>query len=176
MSTIQILASEKQIRQAVRRIAREVFRRYQGKSILLVGVLTGAFVFMADLVRELHRFGMRDVEIEFIDISSYNGTESGQIRFDRDLTVPISDRHVIIVEDIIDTGATLAFLLKLLEVREPASLAVVALFNKTARRVENLQAYNIVTGLDLPDKYVVGYGLDRSGEYRHLPFVGIITS
>jgi len=176
VSNIQVLATERQIRQAVRRIAREVSRRYQEESILLVGVLTGAFVFMADLARELYRMGMTDVEIEFIDISSYSGTESGQIRFDRDLTVPISGRHVVIVEDIIDTGATLAFLLKLLEVREPASLIVVALFNKVTRRVETLPSERIITGIDLPNKFVVGYGLDRNGKFRHLPFVGIVAS
>lgn len=136
--------------------------------IIAIGVLKGSIVFLADLVRTIDG----PVELEFLGVSSYEGTRStGQVRITHDLHGPIKGKHVLIVEDIVDTGLTLSYLREMLEMREPASLRVVALLDKPSRRTSPVQVE--FTGFQIEDKFVVGYGLDLDERYRNLPYVGI---
>ncbi|MDI9468925.1 MAG: hypoxanthine phosphoribosyltransferase [Bacillota bacterium] len=163
-----VLISEAEIRAMIRRIADEISNDYAGREVLLVGVLKGAFMFMADLVRELKVAS----QVDFMAVSSY-GKEtksSGVVRILKDLDEDITGRHVIIVEDIIDSGLTWSKLRELLLTRGPASLALCAAFDKPSRRkVANLKVD--YTGLEIPDAFIVGYGLDYQGFYRDLPDV-----
>ncbi len=136
-------------------------------SLVVIGVLKGAFVFMADLVRELPP----TVTCDFLRTSSYHGgTESsGTVRFDFDLTQPIAGKHVLIVEDIVDTGLTMDFLLKALAARGPLSIKVAALLDKPSRRKRDVRVDYV--GFTIEDRFVIGYGLDLDGRYRNLPYV-----
>ncbi|MDI9498031.1 MAG: hypoxanthine phosphoribosyltransferase [Bacillota bacterium] len=164
----EILVSREEIREMTRRVAAAISRDYEGREVLLVGVLKGACVFMADLIRELTVV----TQIDFIAVSSY-GKEtksSGVVRILKDLDEDITGRHVIIVEDIIDSGLTWSKLRELLLTRGPASLALCTAFDKPSRRtVANLTVD--YTGLEIPDAFIVGYGLDYQGYYRELPEV-----
>ncbi|MDM8000614.1 MAG: hypoxanthine phosphoribosyltransferase [Dehalococcoidia bacterium] len=154
------------IQAAVARLAREIERDYRDKNPILLGVLKGCFVFMADLVRALNM----PVEIEFISLSSYGPrrTQStGRIEVVQGLRKPVRARHVLVVEDIIDTGVTLDFTLHYLRRRRPASVRVCALFDKTSRRKVPVSADYV--GLTVPDCFLVGYGLDFDERFRHLP-------
>ncbi|MFK7931357.1 MAG: hypoxanthine phosphoribosyltransferase [Myxococcota bacterium] len=136
--------------------------------IVAVCVLKGSILFTADLVRAIGG----DVRIEFLGVSSYEGTEStGEVRITHDLRTHVQDTHLLVVEDIVDTGLTLSFLLKALAVRNPASLRVAALLDKPSRRTSGVQADYI--GFTIEDQFVVGYGLDLDERYRNLPFVAI---
>ena len=164
---LSLLLSREAIAARVTELAIRISRDYVGKDLLLVGVLKGAFVFLADLMRALEM----PVQVEFLRLASYGkGTAStGQVRMLLDLAVSIADRHVLIVEDILDTGLTL----EQLRVRQPASLRLCVLLNKRIRR-----AYEIIpdyTGFDVPDRFVVGYGIDYAELYRHLPSIYTIT-
>lgn len=143
---------------------------YAGKVPLLVGVLRGCAFFMADLIRGI---GI-PIEVDFIAITSYGPSvrTSGAVRFVKDLEVSITGRHVLLVEDIIDTGLTLNYILRVLRGRHPASLEVGTLLDKPARRLPNIALK--YRGFELPDKFVVGYGLDYQQRYRNLPFVGVL--
>lgn len=136
--------------------------------ITCIGVLKGSIVFMSDLVRQIDG----PVELEFLGVSSYEGTQStGQVRITHDLHGSIEGKHVLIVEDIVDTGLTLSYLREMLKVRGPASLRVVALLDKPSRRTSPVAVE--FTGFEIPDAFVVGYGLDLDERYRNLPYVGI---
>jgi hypoxanthine phosphoribosyltransferase len=162
---LNILFTRDEIAAAVSRLAAEISRDYRGKHPLLIAVLKGSFVFLADLVRQLDF----PLEIEFVRLSSYGkGTESsGRVRMAAGALSKIKGRHVLVVEDIIDTGLTAAFLLDYLRRKKPASLKLCSLTDKEARRrvVVNI-GYR---GLAVPDKFIVGYGIDCDERYRHLP-------
>lgn len=166
----KILLSEEEIKQRVLELGRQISEDYQGKDVVVVGVLRGAFVFLADLVRAIDM----PVAIDFISVSSYGtGTSStGVVRFLKDLDEEVSGRHVLLVEDIIDSGITLKYLLENMKTRKPLSVRICTLLSKPERRkVEIDVAYN---GFIIPDHFVVGYGLDYSEKYRNLPYVGIL--
>jgi hypoxanthine phosphoribosyltransferase len=166
----EILLSENQIQDRVHQIGQMISRDYLGRNPLLVGVLKGVLFFMADLLRAVSI----PVEMDFIAVSSYS-TESrgmGVVRLVKDLEIPIAGRHILFVEDVIDTGLTLNYILQNLRAREPASLEVCVLFNKPDHRLVEIPFR--YKGFDLPDRFVVGYGLDYREKYRNLPFVGLL--
>jgi bifunctional protein TilS/HprT len=163
------LFSADQIQMRVRQLAREISQDYEGRRILLVGVLRGVLCFMADLMRYLEV----SADVDFMALSYYgvgNGGEAVQIT--KDLDVGPDDRHVLLVEDIVDTGMTLSFVLAHLEARHPASLAVCTLLDKRVRRLTDVQLAYV--GFEVPDEFLVGYGLDYREEYRNLPFIALI--
>ena len=167
----EVVVAEEQIRERTAELAKQVAADYaEVDGLLLVGVLKGAFVFMADFARALDR----PVELEFMAVSSYGtrSTSSGVVRILKDLDRDISGRHVLVVEDIVDSGLTLSWLLKYLASRGPASVEVVALLRKPdAVKVEVPVKY---VGFDIPNAFVVGYGLDYAERYRELPYVGLL--
>ncbi len=167
----EILVSEEQLRDSVQRIAAEVTEEYAGKSPLIVGVLVGAFVFMADLVRVLDF----ELEVQFMAASSYGeGTEAGVLEITRDLPEEIAGRHILLVDDLLDTGHTLSRLSELLMARGAASVKTCCILDKPSRREVPFEADFV--GLEIPDQFVVGYGLDYAHSYRNLPYVGVLRS
>ena len=146
-------------------LAAQIRRDYRGKNPLLIGVLKGSFVFLSDLVRAMNI----PAEIDFVRLASYGaGTESsGKIKLLKDIETPIKDRHVLIVEDIVDRGLTVRFLLDYLSFREPSSLKLCALFDKPSRRKVEVPIDYV--GFTVPDEFVVGYGLDLDEKFRYLP-------
>jgi hypoxanthine phosphoribosyltransferase len=169
--TVDVLISEQGIAKRVDEIAEQVMGDYKGKVISLVCVLKGGVMFMVDLARRLRQ----DVEFDFMDISSYgDSTESsGIIKIDKDLENPITGKHVLLVEDIIDSGRTLAHLHRHLMAQSPASLKICTLLDKPSRRVDNNVTPDY-TGFVIPDEFVVGYGLDYAQRYRNLSFIGVL--
>ncbi len=166
----EVLITEEQIRAKVEEMARQISRDYEGKEVILVGVLVGAFVFLADLLRALEI----PVSVDFVAISSYgkDTRSSGVVRILKDLDMNIESKHVLIVEDIVDTGLTLKYLVDNLSARSPATLRVCALLDKPSRRKIPVTIH--YTGFTVPDKWVIGYGLDFDQRYRNLPFVGVL--
>jgi len=166
----QILISEEQIQYQVKQIGRAVSRDYLGRNPLLVGVLKGVLFFMADLLRSISI----PVELDFIAVSNYSAELRGQgvVRLVKDLEIPITGRHILFVEDVIDTGLTLNYIVQNLWARQPASLETCVLFNKPDHRLIDIPIR--YKGFDLPDQFVVGYGLDFKEKYRNLPFVGLL--
>ena len=166
----EVLFSEEQLKQRVYEIAKEIERDYEGKEIMLISVLRGSFVFMADLCRAIDL----PCTLDFMSVSSYGkGTSSsGQVQITKDLSEDISGRHIIVVEDILDSGNTLSYLLKILEHRNPASIKLCTLLDKPDRRVKHVDVH--YTGFSIPDAFVVGYGLDYAEMYRNLPYIGIL--
>jgi hypoxanthine phosphoribosyltransferase len=172
----RVIVTEEQISAKTGELAKQVATDYREKgSVLLVGVLKGAVMFMADFAREMGRQGA-PVELEFMAVSSYGqrSTSSGVVRILKDLDRDIAGRHVIVVEDIVDSGLTLSWLLKYLESRSAATVEVVALLRKPdAIKVRIPVRY---VGFDIPNEFVVGYGLDYRERYRELPYVGVLKS
>ncbi len=166
----QILIPGEAIQQRVQELGAEISRDYAGQNIILVGVLKGVLFFMADLLRAI----TIPVEVDFIAVSNYSAEsrERGVVRLVKDLETVIAGRHVLFIEDVVDTGLTLTYLLRLLRAREPASLEVCTLFNKPTHRLMDIRIK--YKGFDLPDLFVVGYGLDHRERYRNLPFVGVL--
>jgi hypoxanthine phosphoribosyltransferase len=166
----KVLISEDEIRTKLAELAAEIDRDYAGREILLVGVLKGAVMIMADLARALRT----PVSMEFMAVSSYGSStsSSGVVRILKDLDRDIVDKHVLVVEDIIDSGLTLSWLLRNLNSRGPASVAVCALLRKPEAVKMELPVRYI--GFDIPSEFVVGYGLDYAERYRDLPFVGLL--
>lgn len=160
--SLRVLITEREIQQRVRELAEAIDRDYPEGILYLVGVLKGAAIFLADLVRAVRR----PVRLDFIGISSYGAakTSSGEVRLTKDLDVSIAGAHVLVVEDIVDTGLTLRYLLRLLSSRQPRSLRVVALLDKRERRVCEVPVDYV--GFVIPDQFVVGYGLDYAEDYR----------
>ena len=167
---VRVLIEEEALQARVREMGAAIARDYEGQRPLFVGVLKGVLFFMADLLRAVHI----PLEVDFMSISSYNPEtrEHGLVRITKDLDTSLEGRHVIFVEDMIDTGLTLGYLLRLLESRNPASLHVAVLFDKPSRRILNVNPRYL--GFHLPDLFVVGYGLDHREQYRNLPFVGVL--
>ena len=169
MDTSEIMISSKEISQMVKRVAAEINRDYKDEELIVIPILTGAFVFAADLVRELKM----PVNIDFMQVSSYVGDSStGVLKIKKDLSADIKDQNVLIVEDIIDTGRTLNLLKEMLLKKEPKSLRICTAFDKPDRRIVDLKPdYN---GIVIPDKFIVGYGLDYDQKYRNLPCIGVL--
>ena len=165
----EVILAEEEIRVRVAEMGAEISRDYAHKDPLLVGVLSGVVTFMADLVRHINV----PMTLDFMAISQYaRSAGSGTVRITKDLDHAITGRHVLFVEDVIDTGLTLNYLLRTLRTRDPASLQVCVLFDRPYRRlIEIPLAYQ---GFELPDRFVVGYGLDAEQHYRNLPFVGVL--
>ena len=166
----EVLISSEEIEEKVREIGARITEDYSGEKLLLIGILRGAVVVMSDLMRNIDL----PCELDFMDISSYGtGTSSsGVVRILKDLEEDITDRHVLIVEDIIDTGLTLSYLVRSLLARKPASLEICALLSKPTRRRAELDVKYL--GFEVPDEFVVGYGLDYAGAYRNLPDICIL--
>ncbi len=164
----EIILSSEVLQSRISEIGRSISRDYLGLNPLLVGVLKGVLFFMADLLRNI----TVPVEMDFIAVSSYSSEtrDQGYVRMVKDLEIPIYGRHVLFVEDVIDTGLTLNYILRNLRARQPASLEVCVLFNKPEHRLIDFPLK--YKGFDLPDQFVVGYGLDYKEKYRNLPFVG----
>lgn len=166
----EVLVTDEQIKERTAQLARQIDEDYRGKDLVLVCVLKGGVLFLADLMRQL----TIPHAIDFMATSSYGSSteSSGVVRILKDLDSPIEGRHVLIVEDIIDTGLTLNYLLRILEERKPASLRVCTLLNKPSRRKVDVPVDYI--GFNIPNAFVVGYGLDYGQLYRNLPFVGVL--
>ena len=166
----EILIDADALSARIRELGREISADYEGRDLLLVGVLKGAVFFMADLMRELNV----PCEIDFMAISSYGAAtdSSGVVRILKDLDINIEGRHVLVVEDIIDSGLTLSYLIRNLEAREPATLEVCALMTKPERREIDVPVRYI--GFEIPNRFVIGYGLDFAERYRNLPFVAVL--
>jgi len=167
----EILVTEEAIKAKVAELGGRISEDYRGRNLLLVGLLRGAIVFLSDLMRAIDI----PVQLDFIGISSYGAsTESGAVRLVMDLETDISGRDVLIVEDIVDTGKTLSYLVENLKARQPASLRLCALLDKPERRKVPITVD--YAGFEIPDKFVVGYGLDFAEGYRNLPFVGVLKA
>ena len=166
----QVLLSEAQIAARVGQLGRQLAADYVEKDPLLVGILSGSFPFIADLVRAMNLA----LEVDFMAVSSYGDrtSSSGVVRILKDLNTSIAGRHVIIVEDIVDTGLTLHYLYENLRTRQPASLKVCALLDKREARKREVEVEYV--GFHCPNEFVVGYGLDYRGRYRNLPFIGVL--
>jgi hypoxanthine phosphoribosyltransferase len=167
-----VVVSEEEIQLRVRELASAISIDYAGRTPILVGVLKGVLFFMADLLRSI----TVPVEVDFIAVSSFSPEtrEKGVVRLVKDLEASISGRDVLFVEDVVDTGLTLSYLLRNLRARQPASLEVCVLFNNPAHRLIDIPLK--YKGFDLPDQFVVGYGLDHREKYRNLPFVGLLKA
>lgn len=165
-----IIISEEQLKKRVAELGAQLTEEYRDKNPIFIGILKGSFVFMADLVRNIDTI----CDLEFMAVSSYgNGTSStGAVKIKMDLSRDIENRHVIIVEDILDTGVTLNYLVKYLGMRKPASIKICALLDKKERRKAPI--YPDYTGFDCPNAFIVGYGLDYDEKYRNLPYIGIL--
>ena len=168
----RILFSEEQLKERIAALGAELTRDYEDKNPIFVGVLKGCFVFMADLLRNVDVYCTMD----FMSVSSYGDgvTSTGAVKINKDLSRDIAGRHVIIVEDILDSGITLSYLKKYLSVRNPASISIVTLLDKPARRRADVQADYV--GFEVEDAFVVGYGLDYAEKYRNLPYIGVLKS
>ena len=167
----KVLISKEQIRAKVQELAAQLSKEYADKDPVFVGVLKGVVIFFADMVREISI----PCEIDFMCLSSYGGTNSsGNVVVKKDLSVDIKGRHVVILEDIYDTGRSLDFTRKYLLSKEPASLKICTLLDKPERRVEGITLVPDYVGFTIPNEFVVGYGLDFNEHYRNLPYVGVL--
>jgi hypoxanthine phosphoribosyltransferase len=169
---LKILISRDEIAKAIDRLAWEIRRDYRGKQPLLIGVLKGSFVFMADLIRQLDI----PLELDFVRLASYGATceSSGRVRIIQGVKTPIKDRDVLVIEDIVDTGITTSFLLDYLKKKRPASLKLCALTDKPSRR--RVPVPIDYRGFTVPNKFIVGYGLDCAQKFRNLPDIHVIEA
>lgn len=169
---LDVLISEERIRERIKELGAQITRDYAGKNPLLIGVLKGACFFLSDLLRAVDT----RISIEFMAISSYGSSTrtSGEVRIMKDLDVPIEGRDILVVEDIVDTGLTLSYLLANLESRGAASVKLAALLDKFERREKEVKIDYL--GFQIPDEFVVGYGLDFAERYRNLPFIAVLKN
>jgi hypoxanthine phosphoribosyltransferase len=167
----EILVQSDELANRVRELAEEISRDYEGRELLLVGVLKGAVFFLSDLMRHLET----RCEVDFMAVSSYGSStdSSGVVRILKDLDVSIEGREVLIVEDIVDSGLTLSYLMRTLQAREPASLEVCALLTKPERRKVDLPIRYV--GFEIPNRFAIGYGLDHAERFRNLPYVAVLA-
>ena len=165
-----ILFSEEQLKARVREIAGQIDRDFAGKEPMLISVLRGSFIFMADLMRSI----TLPCTVDFMAVSSYGAgtTSSGQVKITKDLSESIEGRDIIVVEDILDSGNTLSYLLQILQARHPASMKLCTLLDKPDRRIKPVHVD--YSGFSIPDEFVVGYGLDFAEKYRNLPYIGVL--
>ena len=166
----EILLTEEQIQNKVKELAAQLSEEYAGKDPIFVGVLKGVVMFYADFLKNF----TETCEMDFMWISSYSGTTSGQMQIRQDLSKNIEGRHVVILEDIFDTGNSLQFTYEHIAARKPASLKVCTLLDKPERRREGITVKADYTGFIIPNEFVVGYGLDYNEHYRNLPYVGVL--
>ncbi len=170
MNKFKVLISKEAIQKRVKELGEQITRDYAGKEPVIICMLKGAVYFFTDLTRNIDL----PINIEFARLSSYrNGTVSGQMQVVSDITADISGKHVLIVEDIIDSGKTLAFFVEMLKTKNPASIKICALTDKKERREANIEADYV--GFDVPNTFVIGYGLDYAEKYRELPYVAEVT-
>lgn len=167
---LEVLISEEQLQSRIRELGAEITRDYAGRRPELICVLKGAMIFMSDLMRSIDL----NLSIDFIAVSSYGKgkTSSGEVRIIKDLDEPLEGRHIILIEDILDTGLTLSYLLNNFRSRGATSISIVTLLNKPERRKIEVNADYV--GFEIPDKFVVGYGLDFDERYRNLPYIGVV--
>lgn len=167
-----VMLSEEEIQKRVKELGRQIRDDYQGVEgdVVLIGILKGSFVFLADLARAIDL----PLDVDFIGLSSYGDAtqSSGVVRLTSDLSKPVEGRHVIVVEDIVDTGLTMRYLLENLRTRNPASVKLCSLLEKPSKNQANVTVDYL--GFTIPDEFVLGYGLDYQGKYRNLPFVGVL--
>ncbi len=165
----RILITETQIALRIREMSRQIERDYTGREMVVVSLLTGTVMFLADLIRSLSL----PLRLDFMGVSSYGaGTESGELVFTKELRINVRGRDVLLVDDILDTGKTMSRVLAKLRALKPRRIRTCVLLNKAARRVEKIEADYV--GFEIPDYFVVGYGLDYAERYRNLPFVGVL--
>ena len=166
----KVLLTEDQLEQRIKELGAEITRDYQGKELVLAAVLRGSYVFMADLTRAIDL----PLTVDFMAVSSYGaGTvSSGQVEIKKDLSDPIEGKNLLIIEDILDSGNTLYYLMDVLSARHPASIRICTLLDKPERRVKPIKAD--YSGFVIPDAFVVGYGLDYAEKYRNLPYIGVL--
>ncbi|MBS1719006.1 MAG: hypoxanthine phosphoribosyltransferase [Armatimonadetes bacterium] len=169
MPTVDVLLSADAIQDRIQEMATQINQDYEGETLLLVGVLKGSYLFLADLAKRL----TGDVQIDFVQVSSYKGGKSttGVVQIIKDLDVLIEGRNVLIIEDIVDTGLTLSHLLELLKTRRPKTIRIASLLRKPEALQTPLDVDYV--GFDIPKEFVVGYGLDYEERFRNLPFIGI---
>lgn len=169
-SPIQTLISEEQLRARIAELGQQITEDFQDKDLLVIGVLRGAFMFLTDLVRHIDL----PLIVDFLGVSSYGGRtrSSGVVRVTSDLSQPLRDRDVLLVEDIIDTGLTMNYLRENLSTRQPRSLRICSLLEKPDRLIEPVTIDYL--GFTIPDKFVIGYGLDYEDRYRNLPYIGVV--
>lgn len=162
-----VMLTEEQIQERVAQLGAQISRDYAGKDLVVIGMLKGVFIFMADLLRAI----TMPVSIDFLAVSRYGPIEQtrGVVNLTKDLTISLSGRHTLLVEDIIDTGLTTHFIMRTLRLRQPESLNVCVLLNRTRHRIIDIDLAYI--GFDIPEDYVVGYGLDFQERYRNLPYI-----
>ena len=167
---LEILITKEEIKKEVARLAQEISRDYRGKRPLLLGILKGSFIFMADLIRLLDI----PVELDFVNLSSYGSARvtSGEIKVVQGLRCPVKGRDVLVIEDIVDTGLTVGYFLNYLKKRKPSSLKLCALFDKPSRR--KISVPIDYRGFTIPNRFVVGYGLDYNQRFRHLPDLYVV--
>ena len=166
-----ILVTEEQLKAKVHELGAQITRDYAGRDLLLVSILKGSVVFMADLMRAIHM----PCGIDFMVVSSYGGantTSTGLVKIDKDLDQDLSGKDLLIVEDILDTGITLSHLVPMLKLRNPASVRLCTILSKPSRRKADIEPDYL--GFEVPDEFVVGYGLDYDENYRNLPYVGVL--
>ena len=168
--TIKTLLTREEVEKRIKKLAKEIEKDYCGKDLLVIGLLKGSIMFMSDLIKEMDL----PVMIDFMSVSSYSGTTStGVINVLKDTDISVKDKDVLIVEDIIDTGLTLSHVKKLLEDRGTKSLKICTLLDKPSRRTVEMKGDYV--GFEIPDEFVVGYGLDYDQHHRNLPYVGIVV-
>ena len=168
---VEILLTEEQIQERIRQLGEIITADYAGKNPIIIGVLKGVVVFFSDMLRQIDT----PCEIDFLWISSYTGTETtGNVQLRRDIATDIKDRHVLILEDILDTGNSLSFVCQHLLEKEPASLKICTLLDKPSRRKPGVNLNADYVGFEIPNAFVVGYGLDYDEYYRNLPYIGIL--
>ncbi len=167
---MEVLFDREELKAKVAELGQKITEEYRGRELLVVGILKGAFIFMADLIREIQI----PLEIDFMDVSSYgiSTSSSGEVRIIKDLDNSIQDKNVLIVEDIVDTGLTLKYITELLKTRNPSTIKICCLLDKPSRRKTDIQADYV--GYTIPDRFVVGYGLDYAEQYRNYPAVCVL--
>lgn len=169
---IRVMIPENEIDGMIRELGAKISREYEGKELHIICILKGSVFFASELAKRI----TVPVTLDFMEASSYGDdtVSSGHIRIKKDLAEPIEGRHVIVVEDIIDTGRTLSFLMKMLQERKPASLRLCTLLDKPDRRTHPVEVDYV--GFEIPDEFVVGYGLDYAQKYRNLPYIGVVEN
>lgn len=166
----KVLFTQKQIQEKVKELGRILTEEYRDKNPVIVGVLKGVVVFYADMIREIKV----PSQIDFMWISSYSGTNSSKMTVRQDVTADLKGRHVLILEDIYDTGRSLTYTVEHLKTKEPASIKICTLLDKPERRLEGITLQADYTGFVIPNEFVVGYGLDYNEHYRNLPYIGVL--
>ena len=167
---VSVMISEEEVNKRIQEMADELSAKYAGKSIHLIGILKGSVFFMCELAKRI----TVPVTLDFLEVSSYGDStsSSGRVKFIKDLDESIEGKDVVVVEDILDSGRTLSYVAKILKEREPKTFSIITLLDKPDRRVVDVSLD--MTGFTIPDKFVVGYGLDYAQRYRNLPYIGVI--